>query len=360
MIGKLPIVIDELLRYRQSPGKHTHVFRKLKHNAHLCPAFERQANRTLDCFLKFHNIAYDVQGINDRGTDIVLRYDIDPDNKESISRYIAFQVKSYDDIESKDYLRVLKAQCFEAKTEYSTLLDQYYILLCTDQYQHKNRIRQIKKSFSTSENTTVIDPIYTATFLRLNPIRISSIVSALLRDDDIIYERASSDLILYTPTEIALYSAIVQEATLSSQKVFDVNKIRENGFVQEIYSVIPDYPRDYYFYLEEVNFQVDDIDDLSDCEMEGQDDRKRDFSVRFAEDIDIISNGVFSLSAASGMIEVDLEFARPMQAIMLDGMVRYDCRGDKLLQYVFSALGIMERFGFDDMEKEEWPPELSV
>lgn len=361
MTNKLPIVIEELLRYRQSPRKHSRVFRKLKHNAHLCPAFERQANRILDCFLKFHDIAYDVQGINDRGTDVVLRYDIDPDNKESVSRYVAFQIKSYDDIDSKDYLRILKAQCFEAKTEYKNMLDQYYIILCTDQYQHEDKIRQIKKAFSTSENTTVIDPTYTATFLRLNRIRISSIVSSILRDDDFIYERASSDLSLYTPTEIAIHSAIVQEATLSSQRMFDVNKIRENGFLQEIYSVIPDYPRDYYFYLEEVNFQIDEIDDLSDREIQRQDDRKRDFSVRFAEDIDNISGGVFSLNAATGLIEVDLDFARPMQAIMLDGMVRFDCRGDSLLQYVFSALGIMERFGFDDMENmenEEWPPEL--
>lgn len=153
-------------------------------------------------------------------------------------------------------------------------------------------------------------------------------------------------------------------AILSSQKKFDVDKIRENGFVKEIYSVIPDYPRDYYFYLEEVNFQVDDdetdIDDLSDSEIEEYDDRKRDFNARFAEDIDSISGGVFSLDAATGMIEVELEFSRPMQAIMLDAMVRYDCRGDSLLQYVFSALGIMERFGFDDMENEEWPTELSV
>ncbi|MCF8144963.1 MAG: hypothetical protein K9N21_13690 [Deltaproteobacteria bacterium] len=361
MTGKLPIVIDELLKYRQSAAKQTNVFTKLKHNAHLCPAFERQTNRILDCFLKFHSIAYDVQGINDRGTDVLLRYEVNLDG-ESINRYIAFQIKSYDDIISSNYLKNLKSQWFEAKAEFNSLLDHYYILLCTDSHLHKNKIRQIKKTFSTSENTTVIDPLYSATFLRLNSIRISSIVSAILRDDDIIYAKASSDLMMYTPTEIAIYSAIVLEVTLTSRRKFDINIIKENGFVRDIYAALPDYPKDYYFYLEEESFDLDDdeaeIDDLSDNDIEEYTDQKRDFNERFAEDVDNISGGVFSFDASSGMVEVDLEVARPLQAIMLDGMVRYDCGAGALLQYVFSALAIMNRFGFDDMENEEWPAEL--
>ena len=54
------------------------------------------------------------------------------------------------------------------------------------------------------------------------------------------------------------------------------------------------------------------------------------------------------------MVEVDLERARPMQAIMLDGMVRFDCLKDDLLRYVFTSLGILERFGLDDLQSEEW------
>jgi hypothetical protein len=54
------------------------------------------------------------------------------------------------------------------------------------------------------------------------------------------------------------------------------------------------------------------------------------------------------------VIKVDHEYARPMQAIILDGMVRYDCSPNYLLEYVFTSLGIMEKFGLDEMENEAW------
>lgn len=361
MSGKLPLVIEELLRYRESPQKFTKVFNKLKHNKHLCPAVERQTNRILDCFIKYHSIAYDVQGINDRGTDVVLRYYVHSESGDLDSRFTAFQVKSFDDLKSKDYLITLKAQCFEAQKEYGDSLDQYYILICTDKSVHKNKIRQIKKAFASSKNVTVIDPIYMATFLRLNPIRINSVVVTLLREDDIIYERASSDIEVFTPTEAAVYSAIVLETTFSSRLKFPIANIQENVFVKEIYSKVPDYPRDYYFYLEDVDFELYDNEngeDLSRSEIKDSDDRKRDFEQRFAEDIDTLDGGLFSVDASTGMMEVDLEYARAMQALMLDGMVRYDCREDALLTYVFSSLGVLERFGFDDLQEEQWPEEL--
>ena len=357
MIGKLPIIIDELLRYRESPRKVTSRFQELKHNNYLCPVVEQQMNRILDCFIKFHSIAYDIQGINDRGTDIVLRYSIASETGDLISKYVSFQIKSYDDLSSKTYLKDLKAQYFEAKGEYRDSLVHYYVLLCTDKIQHINKIRQIKKIFSISDDTTVIDPIYMATFLRLNPIRISSIVSAVLRDDDIVYEKAFSDLSLYTPTEIAVYTAVVLEMTITSEIKVDIDRINNNAFIRDIYSKVPDYPRDYYFYLEEATFQSNDEEtesDLPDKDIEEYDDRKRDFYIRFSEDVDVLSEGLFDLDATDSMVKVNLEYSRPIQAIILDGMVRYNCSPNYLLEYVFTSLGIMERFGFDDMQHAKW------
>ena len=74
MNGAISTVVDELVKYKASSNKNTKNFVKLKHNKHLCPMVEKQGNRILDCFVKYHSVAYDVQGINDRGTDVLLRY----------------------------------------------------------------------------------------------------------------------------------------------------------------------------------------------------------------------------------------------------------------------------------------------
>jgi hypothetical protein len=154
---------------------------------------------------------------------------------------------------------------------------------------------------------------------------------------------------------------VVLEATLSFRLKLPIAKIQENVFVQEIYSKVPDYPRDYYFYLEEIDFELYDKEngeDFSRSEIKESDDRKRDFEQRFAEDIDALDGALFSIDASTGMMEVDLEYSRAMQALMLDGIVRYACREDALLTYVFSSLGVLERFGFDDLQEEQWPDDL--
>jgi hypothetical protein len=295
MTGKLPIIIEELLRYRESSKKWTKKFKDMKHNEYLCPSVERQLNRILDCFIKYHSIASDVQGINDRGTDVQLRYYIKSETGDSICKFIAFQIKSYDDLNSKSYLRDLKAQCFEAKGEFKESLDHYYILICTDVFKDKNKIREIKKAFSTQNDVTVIDPIYMATFLRLNPIRISSLVSTLIRDDDIVYERALNDLAMLTPTEIAVYAEIVVEMTVSLNCLIDIERIKENDFLKRLYSRIPDYPRDTYFYLEEVNLQSSNEIDDEEIEEEECIDRHRGFETRFSEDIDVLTEAYLIL-----------------------------------------------------------------
>lgn len=362
MSTKLPLVIAEILRYRESPRKFTRAFKELKHNADLCPLVERQINRILECFLKFNEIAYDIQGITDRGTDVVLRNYIQSDSGDSKARFTAFQIKSYHDLKSKDYLAKLKAQCFEATVEYGESLDQYYILLCTDKSEHEEKIRQVKKAFDSASNVTVIDPVYMATFLRLNPIRISSVVTTLMKEDDVVYEKAMSDIEAFTPTEAAVYCAIVLEATVSSGSRFSVEVIQNVPFIKEIYSSVPDYPREYFDYLDEVDFDTLNADDgtnLGRSEIEKGDDRRRDFSERFAEDVDALDGGLFSFDAARGIVDVDLDYGRAMQAVLLDGMVRYDCRKSALLNFAFSTLGILERFGFDELDEEKWPEEMT-
>lgn len=349
-------LVHELLRYKASSDNATKAFEKSKHNDHLCPLIEQQGNRILDCFVKYHSVAYDVQGINDRGTDVLLRYYEKNESGESESKFIAFQIKSFDDLKSKDYLREIKAQCFESLSAFGDKLDQYYIMLCTNKHEHRNKIRQIKNAFASTDKVTVVDPSYALTFLRLSPLRINSVVSSLLRDDDIVYERAVRVLTDFAPSEIAVFLAIVHDAVLRRDRAIDFNEILNQNFIIDVFNKIPDYKRGYFDLLDsDLSFENDENqDDLSV-------DLKRETQLRFAEAIDSLDGSLFSIDGDSNEIVIDFDYSLPVQAIILESAVRYGYTGDKLLFYLFDSLGILEHFNIEPIEDESnWENILDI
>jgi hypothetical protein len=351
MFQFLSKIVDELLRYREGSILSTKTFRRFKHNEHLCPAIENKLNTVIEFLNKFHNVAYDVQGIHDRGTDVLLR-DVEGEAEET--HYIAFQIKSYEDLKSQDYLKQLRSQCFEAQNEYKTKLEQYYILLCTDKSEHENQIREIKKAFGTSSGVIVIDPQYATTFLRLNEIRIAAVVESVLRKDDLVYRKARDTVEDLTPTEAALSIAIVYQSLIDQRANLAMDLIRNSKFVKEIYKRVPDYPRDYYFFYDEDLRNIDEEDEENDDSKENveetPEDRKRDFDTRLSEDLDVLDGKLFSINGESGEIELDYNYGLPIQAILLDAMVRYEYKDEELLNYILNALGVMNVLGVEELE----------
>ncbi len=351
MFEFLSKIVDELLRYREGSILSTKTFRSFKHNKHLCPAVEKKLNTVIECLSKFHNIAYDVQGIHDRGTDVLLR---DSEGEPEESNYIAFQIKSFEDLNSEDYLTRLKAQCFESQNEYGNKLEQYYILLCTDKSAQENQIREIKKAFGTSSRVTVIDPQYAITFLRLNEIRIAAVVDSVLRKDDLVYKKVRQIIDELTPTEAALTVAILHQSIIDRKANVDLELIRNSRFIKEIYNRVPDYPRDYYFFYDEdlsnISEENDDSEEKTKEKSESYEDRKRDFNIRISEDLDLLDGQLFSISGESGEIELDYDYGLPIQAILLDATVRYEYNGDELLNYILNALGVMNIPGVEELE----------
>lgn len=366
MFEMLSKIIDELLRYRESPIQSTESFRRLKHNKHLCPVVEGRLNLIIGCFSKFHNIAYDIQGIHDRGTDVLLRCSENSESQGSNPCFIAFQIKSFEDINSEDYLKNLKAQCFEAENEYGGTLGHYYILLCTDKSVHENQIREIKKTFGASSNVSVIDPVYVMTFLRLNEIRINAFVDSALRKDDFVFEKAREMIEELIPTEIALALAIVYEFIINPRLNPDIEAIKNGDFMREVYRKVPDYPRNYYFFDEELEYfkeyfhegdeeferEVNKLSKEYGVKWENGGfkppaDRERDTNTRINQDLDVLDGRLFSIDGDSGEMELDLDYALPIKAVLLDAMVRYGYKNCDLLDYIFDALGVMKVFGFE-------------
>ena len=329
------LILDELLRYRQSPASATAGFKSLKHNDALCPSIERQLNTFLDCSVKYHKVAYDVQGPRDRGTDIVLRYTQDEE-----TRYLALQVKSYDDLKERNYLNILKAQLFEVEGEYGAALSHCFVVLCTDAVEHKNQLRNIKKDCSRSAHITVVDPAYAWTFLRLSDMRIDALVQVILKEDDAVYREARKSISDLAPLEVAILVSAILRARESGSNQVDLSSVRAVGFVDDALEHIPDWERDEFFYRSDPD--EDEEDDIPDAV-----DSQRDSEVRFAEAVDAMDDSVLFASPNSDSAVLNSDSCAAIEAIMLDAQVRFGYSGSELVAYVFEALDVARTFDLD-------------
>lgn len=324
MYRKLIKTIDGLLRFDESPQSKTSMFMELKHNSDLCPNIESQINLILNSFEKYRNIAYDIQGFRDEGTDVVLRF-----GNEDNQKFIAFQIKSYDDLQKGNYLEKIKLQYHDSyHRAYRQKLEHYYLLLCTDINSHRNKIRQIKCEYQNYHNATVINPTYMATFYRLNELRINSYIETLVKEGDYIYKEALKVINDLTPTEIALLLSIVEKFTFDNIFQLEVEDLLYDKFINNIYDTIPDFPRDYYFFKEEKDYF----------------ERERPMKERFTEDLDRLVQEFISVNQNGSLIILENKIVLPLISILIDVNIRYNYTSEYLLMYIFNSLGIIDRF----------------
>lgn len=373
--------------FREASTESTAEFRTLTHNRHLCPRTESQLQRVLDCFIKFRHAAYDVQGIHDRGTDVLLRYGTDAQLASDGWECICVQLKSFSDLEKDGYLKDLRSQRYEAELEYRSQLAQYYILLCTDPTGHIAKIREVKNAFARDARVTVVDPRYCHTFLRLGAVTIAVIVDSILRQGDTVRQMAINEVARLTPTESALALAATYCATFGHSTSIDIHDFKDLQFVMAMYSVVPDYPRDCFFEDDGDGFDCDeevqeecvgksviadgpdagDINSPNGEEAEDEDltdeaiaesrhDRGRPMSERLNDDVSAIEDDILIANADSTFI-VDLAAVRPLQAMLLDSHLRYRYEKEELLQYAFGCLRVLKRCDIDPMDGE--PPLIS-
>src|SRR5438552_2053990 len=118
-------IVCDLLQARRSEPSATEMFRHLKHDADLCPKLQHQIEVIFSGFKKFHAISYEIQGLKDQGTDVLLIEWVDREKE-----FVGFQIKAEWDLAQDGYLQKLKAQYFDARNRYGAKLKAYYIVLC--------------------------------------------------------------------------------------------------------------------------------------------------------------------------------------------------------------------------------------
>jgi hypothetical protein len=342
--------ITRLIRFQRAPQAVAIAFRKLKHDADLLPRLQGQLETILDAYGKFHPIVYDTQGIRDDGSDVVLR--IDGNDTQDVE-LLGFQVKSFDDLEKDGYMQNLKAQALESLNNIKGL-GKYFIVLCTDPKAHKRTIRLVEAAFKTTDKTEVIEPEFAYTFLFMPKTRIEAIVMRTMEADDYVFKEALTSLDFETPTAKALavflsvhfvttgnphitFAELIKDKALRTmyeelrgrQAEFIASTLRETDEELEGYEESEEYGQD--------EDEADEEDDYNDEPVELE-----DFEPQLVSDIALLEDAVLESDSSSESYQILTSQMRPLCAVALDALVRYEYNDEQLLAYMFSAMGVWD------------------
>ncbi len=190
-------IVSDLLQARRAEPSATAVFRDLKHDKDLCPKLRDQIEEIFSALKKYHAIAHDIQGLKDKGTDVLLTEWV-----EEAKEFNCFQIKGEDDLAAKDYLKTLKAQFHDARNTYGMRLRHYYIVVCYSivsedesgqliiDKARSEKVKNIIREFAGEDRVRVIEPEFAAYFLGLGAIQIDVIVRTRFGDDDVVFKEA--------------------------------------------------------------------------------------------------------------------------------------------------------------------------
>lgn len=332
----------DFMQFRRCPPRSTKRLATRKHNSELCPAFQKTIERILGAFEKYRRIVYDVQGPHDRGVDVFVRQSMNDEKA-----FVCFQIKSQDDMRSKDLLKNLKSQYFDAKSAYVPLLD-YYIVLCCDATKKKMRekITLVKTVFASATDVLVVDPDYAFTFLCLSSTQIDAFLRSKLGSDDVVYNKALKSVANLTPTEQAIIYYLMWLYLYDNKRTVTYDDIRHYPFISTIYEEVPGYDRDFFFEDETPVDEAHETDEVAeeDDEDDGEEEiwpTNEDMETRLNRDLEYLA-GEFLESDGAGNFTLDFRGLYPLAVIMMDAQTRYEHEGNDLIRYmmnVFSGRG---------------------
>lgn len=317
-------VIYDLLLYRRSSLGDTEWFRQRQHNSDLCPLLELQLERVINMFDRYHRTVKDIQGLRDRGVDVIVSYGSQGEEREEWRR-IGFQVKSYADLMENAWLTKLKAQCFEARTRGLT---DHYVIICTDVVEHKDKLRSINAELVDMEGLTVVGPEHAYTFLHLADHEMAAYIKAKLDQDDVVYNNALLSVSALTPTEAAIVIELLARNLFEEEPVTLIGSLKSASFVAHTYNVCPDIERWFYF------GEKDDVGSeygIEDVMGRGAEDR-------FDHDFMLLDEGQIAGGNRNNLVTVQSDNYRAVQALMLDAMVRNNLSPLQVRHFVLESL----------------------
>jgi len=328
LISEIKKAVYDLLQFKRAGVELTSAFTRMKHNSVLCPLIQRKLEAILGSFEKYRQITYDVQGPRDHGVDVFVRQVVD-DNAYSI----CFQIKSNDDLRKNDWLKTMKSAWFDAQKAYVNMQD-YYILVCCDSKEHKDKIRLIESEFSKPPIVHVIEPEYILSFIRLGLTQIDAAIKSKFGSDDIVFKKALDIARHLTPTQCSLIFYLML-ANINGQRLgVSSEELLGSFLILDVYRRTEDYADEWFF--EDESGEVDD-DTLEDGLYELK-PRGLSIKERILLDLETLE-GSYIFQDSEGRYDIEFKENHSIVALMLDGKARYEYEDDDLLFYMMDLLG---------------------
>jgi hypothetical protein len=183
-------LLSEMLTRLRADESITKRFQTLRHDKDLCPAFLDNISAILDVYKSHSTRAYDIQGLQDRGVDILVRLEDDKD--------IGVQIKSFAEIEQwatgndKQFIQRLKSQYTDATQ--SRKVNAYYIVLCTDAIKHARQVRSVGAALGSFSGVKIITPQEAIAFYRTSDSELAGAAALMLCENDMLLEKARSEV----------------------------------------------------------------------------------------------------------------------------------------------------------------------
>lgn len=223
-------IVGKILLCEQENEIATEKFLKLKHNRDLVPKFRKNLKHLADIYGHYSDDCYDIQGVTDKGVDVLYKY---KNEEECFFHKIGVQIKSHDDIKSKDWLVKLKAQLLEQQGIWQT--DDLYIALCTDSSTYKDKVRngisEIQKI--TGQNVHILTPEESIHFYEMTKFDIFQHVYFLLHENDSLYKKAVQNVQNLNNISLAALIDVIVEQFVERNKYYSIHDMFKSILIDE-------------------------------------------------------------------------------------------------------------------------------
>jgi len=347
-----------LANYRRAPLEATAAFRKMKHNAGILPKLQTQLELVLNAHGRFREVIYDTQGIHDDGVDALVRIpSSDPDGTPQL---IGFQVKSFDDMKNAGYLKDLKAQHSDAFRKVQGLV-HYFIMLCTDIAEHRDRVRSVEGEFKSASNVTVIEPQFAYSLLHHPETRIDAVVKRMVESKDLVFRDAFNEVASFdSPTVRALVVYLVVESVLKRQVEFQQGQLLGDRILEDIYTELREKQEQLLaeYRLRQQEQLDSDLDEEEDVQEEGDEDdweendfedeeeeepeKILEFQDQIAADLDSVDTGFIQIDSRSLTLQIEPSDLRALTAVITDAVARFRYDRKELMDFAFDVMSVRE------------------